>query len=104
MFDSIITKYTCNCIICGSPTVAKHHTVYGTAEREKADQDLLTLPLCPKHHNLDRKESVHLNPAIGAWSKICGQLAYEKHLIATENVTEEQARERFRKRYGKSYL
>ena len=102
--ESIITdvKY---CLICGCPIVAIHHAISGNSNRKLADEDKLTIPLCPKHHNMDSKESVHLNATISRWSRIVGQLAYELEMVSTGQAkTKEEAKEMFRLRYGKSYL
>lgn len=101
--ESIITYDTEHCLICGSPNVVEHHAISGTSGRKLADEDGLTIPLCPKHHNMDSRESVHLNAAITRWSKMVGQLAYEKKLVS-EGHTESEARELFMRRYVKSYL
>jgi len=101
--NSIITNDLEHCIICGSPTVAIHHAISGTANRKLADEDGLIIPLCPKHHNMDSCESVHLNPTIAKWSKMVGQLAYEKEIVST-GLTAREARDMWIRRYGKSYL
>lgn len=101
--ESIITSDMEHCVICGSPIVAIHHAISGTSGRKLADEDGLTIPLCPKHHNMDSRESVHLCPTIAKWGKMVGQLAYEKKIVS-EGHTEAEAREIFRRRYGKSYL
>lgn len=103
MMKSIITDDLEHCLICGSPIVAIHHAISGTAGRALADEDELTVPLCPRHHNMDSRESVHLNPTIAKWSKIVGQLAYEKKMVS-EGHTEDEARQMFRRQYGKSFL
>jgi hypothetical protein len=51
----------------------------------------------------DKLERIHDNPMAEKMSKIIGQLAYEKRKVS-EGMTEEQARESFRKRYSNSYL
>ena len=101
--ESLLTKYTKNCIICGSPNVEEHHLLYGISKRRIADKDRIVLPLCQMHHDMSLAASVHLNPAVAVWSKICGQLAWEMEAVA-DGATKEEARERFRKRYGRSYL
>ena len=95
---SAITKYMNNCILCGKPNIEIHHCCYGRGIRELADEDALTIPLCRECH-----EELHKNGVAGKLSKIIGQLAYEKHLVANGR-SEDIARECFRKRYGRSYL
>lgn len=103
--ESIITNDLEHCIICGNPTVAIHHAIGGTANRRLSDEDRLLIPLCPKHHNMDSKESVHLNPIIARWSKMVGQLAFETEMVSTGKAkSKDEARKQFRLRYGKSFL
>lgn len=108
---SIITKYDGYCIICGRPTTTTHHLIEGVANRKISDKFGLICPLCDNHHNLTNN-SVHLNPAMQTMGHIIGQLAYEKRYIAekhglpfeTIEEIEDEARESFRKVFGKSYL
>ena len=97
--ESILTKYTENCAICGTPTEEVHHLCFGRGLRELSNEDGLTLPMCRMcHDELHRKSTV-----ASELSRICGQLAFEKSLCE-KGVSAEDAREQFRKRYGKSYL
>ena len=108
---SIITKYDGYCIICGRPTNVTHHLIEGTANRRVSDKYGIVCPLCETHHNMS-KNSVHLNPAMQSMGHIIGQLAYEKRYIAEKlalpfeeiEALEDEARESFRKVFGKSYL
>lgn len=101
---SILTKYTELCTICGRRTEAIHHLLFGTGIRELADEDGIVIPICNDCHNMGGgRRQLHDNSVAEMLSKICGQLAYEKHLVA-QGYTEDDARERFRKRYGRSYL
>ena len=100
--DSIVTKYTNLCAFCnnGRPASEIHHLCFGRGVRELADDDGLTIGLCKGchdkvHHGRDGIEA--------QMSRIIGQLAYEKRKCA-EGMTEEEARESFRKRYGVSHL
>jgi len=104
MKDSIVInmKYADYDMISGEPNVHRHHIFEGVANRKLSDEDGLWVPLTPAHHQ--GKMSVHMNKEMSALMHIIGQLAYEKHIIAETNVSEEEARELFRKRYGKSYL
>jgi hypothetical protein len=99
--NSILTKYTNNCIVCGTPLANKefHHCVFGRGMRNLADEDKLVLPMCRICH-----EELHTKSSVAAeLSRICGQLAYEKALCE-KGMSGEDAREQFRKRYGVSYL
>lgn len=54
---------------------------------------------------IDGTPNVHRNKEMSVLMHIIGQLAWEKHYIAgNADVNEADAREAFRKRYGKSYL
>lgn len=97
----MITNYDQCCLICGKPATDKHHLIFGTANRKLADQDGLIIPLCVEHHTGLR--SVHNQTELTVLSQIIGQLAYEKHKCA-EGMAEDDARQSFRIRYGKSYL
>ena len=104
----MITKYTDYCILCGRPTYITHHCIEGTANRKKSDEWGLTIPLCPEHHNMS-DNSVHLNPMMQAMGHIIGQLEFEKQYILRNRQLpfddiEDEARENFRKEFGKSYL
>lgn len=98
--NNIVTEYNANCIICGAPTEEQHHLVFGRGLRELAEADKIYSPMCRFcHEELHTKSSV-----AAALSRMVGQLAWEKHLIATEGVSEDEARKRFRSRYHQSYL
>ena len=104
MMESIVTKYTDYCIFCGKPLEAEHHLLFGNGMRELAEQDKVKVPSCNRCHNMGPLlERIHDNPMAEKLSKICGQLAFEKHTVA-DGHTEDEAREIFRKRYGRSYL
>ena len=101
---SIVTNYTEYCLFCGTPTTTGHHLIFGRGMRKLADEDGLIIPCCDNCHTMNKvTNKIHDNPMAEKMSKIIGQLAYEKHKVA-EGMTEEQARESFRKRYGQSYL
>lgn len=101
---SIVTKYTKNCAFCGRQTESPHHLIFGKGYRKLADEDGLTLPACDDCHMLNELiRRIHDNPMAEKLSKMCGQLAYEKNKVA-EGMSEDDAREMFRKRYGQSFL
>lgn len=100
----IITKYNENCMFCGKPTRTQHHFLFGRGERQLADEDGIKGPVCDECHNMgELLKRIHENVAAEKLSKMVGQLAWEKHAVA-EGMTEDESREAFRKRYGRSYL
>lgn len=103
MRDSIVInmEYAQYDIIDGTPLIERHHIFEGVANRHISDDDGLWVPLSHEHHQ--GKMSVHHNKEMKVLMHIIGQLAYEKHEVAN-GMTEYEAREAFRKRYGRSYL
>lgn len=101
----MITNYEQFCLLCGSPAVDTHHCLKGVSKRHLADEDQLVIPVCRRCHDEIHKGYKALNVAV----EIIGQLQYEKHYIAQkrelpfENI-EDEAREAFRSRYGRSYI
>ena len=91
------------CYICrliykvGTPASDTHHVLHGNGLRELADSDGLTVKLCRYHH-----DRLHNKNEFDKTLQIIGQKKYIEKLIF-EGMTEEEARERFRARYGKFY-
>ena len=102
---NILTKYTGFCMFCGKPTNEEHHYLFGRGIRELADKDGVKGNVCRNCHTTGWPVSsrIHDNPMAEKLSKMVGQLAWEKHSVAG-GMTEDEAREAFRKRYGVSYL
>lgn len=104
----MITKYENLCVICGKPAQHIHHLCEGNSRRELSEKYDMKCPLCANCHNLS-KDSVHLNSKMKAMSNIIGQLYFErqwlinKYQLPFEDLDEE-AREEFRKIFGKSFL
>ena len=79
MSKGIVTDYPGICFICGRPSEAEHHLVFGTAGRELSEKDGLKVPVCNDCHNMgDILCRIHGNPMAERMSKIIGQLAWEK--------------------------
>jgi len=78
-------------ICCSENNLEKHHMIFGTANRKKADEDGLFVNLCHNCHQAIHNQNI--------WEKKALQeIAQERweHCKGT--------REEFIKRYGKSYL
>lgn len=105
MSDSIITKYTQYCLLCGTPASETHHCLKGVGKRHLAESDGLKIPICRKCHDEIHRHSNALNVAV----EIIGQLAWERQWIIYQTQLpfddlSEEARDAFRQRYGKSFL
>ena len=102
--ENIITKYRSNCMFCGRPTTSQHHFLFGRGVRQLAEEDGIKGPVCDDCHVIGKVLCrIHDNVMAEKMSKIIGQLAWEKRKVA-EGMTEDEAREAFRKRYGESWL
>ena len=99
-------KYIGYCFFGGRPVFgAEHHLLFGKGIRDKAEQDGLKVPICDDCHTTGIKiERIHDNPMAEKLSKMLGQMAYERNIIAEKGCSIEKAREYFRARYGKTYF
>lgn len=100
---AFITDYQNYCLLCGKPKDASHHLIFGTSHRRLADEDAIYIPICNSCHNMHGIESIHGNPTSSRLSKLLGQALWELNYVASEKEIK-NAREQFRKRYGKSYF
>ena len=123
---SILTDNMDYCLICNKPKAATHHLLSGIANRRLSDSDRVVVPLCWEHHT--GKKGIHTLREVEVLGKIIGQLAWEKHHILELLIKErldkkgrkgldwrnewteqfhkinDDARDAFRSRYGKSFL
>ena len=98
---AFITNYDKYCLLCGSPDATDtHHLIFGRygADRDKADEDGIYIPLCRTCHTL-----IHNSGTACKLSKMLGQALWELNYVADKEKIED-AREHFRKRYSKSFL
>ena len=111
MADSVITQYTEYCLICGASTECEHHLIEGVANRAKSEKWGLKIPLCNSCHNMNAN-SMHGNTKMNRLGKIMGQIAFEKEfwkskVMASKDekkLMEQDARDLFRKDFGKSFV
>lgn len=108
---SIVTNYREISTFSGAPTECEHHLVFGGSLRKLANEDGLTIYLKNSEHNMSMQGTIyqiHGNPAAEKLSKMLGQIAWEKQYIANKySVSKEEldeARNKFKERYGKSFL
>ena len=86
---SIITEYTASCVLCGREATDTHHLLLGS-DRQHADEDGLTIPLCRECLTYIHNDSRTL-----ILGRILGQIAWEGKY---------GDRDDFRKRYKRSYV
>lgn len=91
------------CTFCGKPTNTKHHLIFGWSQRRLADEDKLYIYCCDNCHNMAVKpvDRIHGNSQAEKLSKMLGQALYERNLLERG---EENVRQKFMQRYGRSYL
>lgn len=96
-------KYSGYCFFCGSGLInGEHHLLFGNM-RQLAELDGLKVHICDRCHVAGKiTERIHDNPMAEKLSKMLGQAFYERNECA-KGATIDEAREKFRKRYGKSY-
>ena len=112
MKDSIIINmryidYDC---LTGQPNVERHHVLMGQ-NRSKADEDGLWIPLTKQHHTEGSKPQagvrcdIHHCELLRTMSQMLAQTAWEKdYIMNNRDASEQEAREAFTRRYGRSYL
>lgn len=86
------------CQICGRNSNDTHH-LNGGRNRGLADYDGLTIRLCRDCHS-----AIHRSGLYEMKCKALGQELYELKQMVMYSLTEEEARAKFRSRYGKNYL
>ena len=94
-------EYAKYCFFCGSPNVnGEHHFMSGRGMRQLAEEDGLKAHTCDKCHTLGKiLERVHDNVMAEKLSKMFAQAIFERNEVA-KGATIDEAREKFRKRYG----
>ena len=96
--ESIITKPTEYCDICGKRKATDtHHAIEGS-NRMASDRHGLTLHICRECHT-----ELHHSAVSESLSQMIGQLAFEKHEIE-EGRDANSARNYFRNAFGRSYI
>ena len=93
-------RYKDYCFFCGTPvTNGEHHLLFGRS-RKLAEEDGLKVPTCDNCHLIGKLlERIHDNPMAEKLSKMLGQAFYERNECA-KGATIDEAREKFRRRYG----
>lgn len=92
------------CFFCQRPALHEHHLLFGKGVRNLADEDGIKVTTCDYCHTLGKVvDRIHDNQMAEKLSKMFGQAIFERNECA-KGETLENAREKFRKRYGKSYL
>lgn len=97
------------CFFCGNRATAEHHLIFGMSQRALAEEDGIKVPVCDMCHMIGAKtDRIHDNAMAEKLSKMLGQALWEIDYLKKNTMygatIAENGREKFRKRYGKSYL
>lgn len=97
-------EYARYCFFCGSPNVnGEHHFMFGRGMRNLAEEDGLKAHTCDRCHTMGKViERIHDNVMAEKLSKMFGQAIFERNEVA-KGATIDEAREKFRERYGQCY-
>lgn len=91
------------CFFCGKPCETEHHLLFGSSMRKLAEEDGIKVPTCDECHVIGGLlRRIHGNPMAEKLSKMLGQAFYERNECA-KGLSIDEAREKFRKRYGFSH-
>lgn len=100
---STVTDVEDTCLLCGGLATQEHHLICGTANRKRSEELGLKIGVCAACHNF-----IHQYGAATRLSKILGQAIFErnyyKDLWYQMNEGENEARDKYREIFGKSYL
>jgi len=95
------------CFLChySGYGLQKHHCIPGTANRAISDKDGLWVWLCPACHTMGPK-AVHAAGGTDRmkWLRKIAQVCWMEEYVHQHGCSEKAAEDRFRVRYGKSYL
>ena len=92
---SVLASDLTRCLVCASPYVHLHHTIYGTSNRKHSDRYGFIVPLCELHHTGRYGVHTHPNEGLDEALKKQSQLYYENNI---------GSREQFIKEFGRSWL
>lgn len=97
-------EYARYCFFCGSTNInGEHHFVFGRGMRNLAEEDGLKAHTCDRCHTLGKLlERIHDNVMAEKLSKMFAQAIFERNEV-TKGATIDEAREKFRKRYGQCF-
>ena len=102
MSESILSTQKGICYRCAKYGQTERHHIFGGANRRLSEEDGLWVYLCRECHNIP-PNGVHFNKDNMTWLHRVGQTAYEVEMIK-QDVSPEEAREMFMRRYGRNYL
>lgn len=104
--STVVKEWYANyCFFCGTSNISgEHHLIFGNGNRAKAEEDGLKVPICDKCHTMGKiMEKIHDNSMAERLSKMLGQAIYERN-ECEKGCRADETREKFRKRYGQSFL
>lgn len=92
------------CFICGRIGYTEEHHIFEGSNRTASENRGLKVDICLDHHRGYNGVHTSRGKDIMDWLHEVGQMAYEEYVMEHEGVTQEEAREMFRKEFIKSRL
>lgn len=87
------------CFVCEKRIATDwHHLIGGHGKRDLSDKNRLIKPVCRECHTF-----IHNNASAEHLCKMLGQALYEQEKLK-EGVSHKDAREYFRREFGRNYL
>ena len=92
------------CFICGRIGFTHEHHIFGGSNRDASERRGLKVHVCLDHHEGYNGLHTSRGKEFMDWLHEIGQQAYEEWMMEHEGVTQEKARDMFRKEFIKSRL
>lgn len=92
------------CFVCGRMGYTEEHHIFEGANRNASEQRGLKVDICLDHHRGYNGVHTSRGKEIMDWLHEIGQQAYEEWMMEHKGVTQEEARDMFRKEFIRSYL
>lgn len=92
------------CYVCRRFCATEEHHIFGGPDRKVSEYYGLKVNLCEEHHRGTKGVHGRDGAKLQQYLHEQGQEVFEDQIMKFENITKEEARDRFRKEFRKSYL
>ena len=92
------------CFICGKIGYTEEHHIFEGSNRNASELHGLKVDICLDHHRGYNGVHTSRGKDIMNWLHEVAQEAYEKKMMELHGISQEEARDMFRKEFIRSYL